>query len=129
MNDHEHQLNASMSKSMVLMRFRNTILDDVHGGIEPVSQTGDFSDVVLTVANGGRTPWTEVSRIETEEMDDLIRQVVNRQYTFEAKVHDLRFVAMMDRALAEAWRCDESELDEMILSGTELSRRRTEERE
>ncbi len=33
-------------------------------------------------------------------LGDLMRQVVNRLYTFQAKAHDLHFVAMMDRA----WR-------------------------
>ncbi len=68
--------------------------------IEPVSHTGDFSDVVVIDANGRRIPWTEVSRVGTEELGDLMRQVVNRLYTFQAKAHDLHFVAMMDRA----WR-------------------------
>ena len=34
---------------------------------------------------------------------------------------------MMDRALAEAWRWDEPELDEIILSAIASSRRRAEE--
>ena len=53
--------------------------------------------------------------------------VVNRLYTFQAKAHDLHFVAMMDGALAEAWRWDEPELDEIILSGIQSSRRRAKE--
>ena len=36
-------------------------------------------------ANGRRIPWTEVSRVGTEELGDLMRQVVNRLYTFQAK--------------------------------------------
>ena len=56
-----------------------------------------------------------------------MRQVVNRLYTFQAKADDLYFVAMMDRALAEAWRWDEPELDEIILSAIASSRRRVEE--
>ena len=45
------------------------------------------------------------------------------------KKDDLHFVAMMDRALAEAWRWDETELDEIILSAIESSHRRAEEGE
>ena len=82
-----------------------------------------------TDANGRRIPWTEVSRIGQEEMRDLMRQVVNRLYTFQAKSHDPYFVAMMDRALAEASRWDEPELDEVFLSAIESSRRRAEEQE
>ena len=55
------------------------------------------------------------------------RRIVNRLYTFQAKPLDLHFVAMMDRAMAEAWRWDEPELDEITLSRIESSRRRAEE--
>ena len=37
------RLIASMPKSMAMMCFRNTIFEDFHGRIEPVSNTGDFS--------------------------------------------------------------------------------------
>ena len=72
-NEYEQQLVASLSKSMAVMCVRNTVLEDIHGGIEPVSHTGDFSDVVVTDADGRRIPWTEVSRIGQEEMRDLMR--------------------------------------------------------
>ena len=73
---------------MAMMCVRNTMLEDIHAGIEPVSPTGDFSDVTVVDANGRRTPWPEVSRIGNEEMGDLMRQVVNRLYTFQARAHD-----------------------------------------
>ena len=78
-------------------------------------------------ANGREIPWPEVSRIGDEEMGRLMRQVVNRLYTFQVKADHLHFLAMMDRALAEAWRWDEPELDEIILSAIASSRRRGEE--
>ena len=128
-NEHEQRLIASISKSMAMMCVRNTMLEDIHAGIEPVSRAGDFTDIMVIDANGRRIPWPEVSRIGNEEMGRLMRQVVNRIYTFQAKADDLHFVAMMDRALAEAWRWDEPELDEIILSAIASSRRRAEEGE
>ena len=127
MNEHERQLTASISKSMAVMCVRNTMLEDIHAGIEPVTRTGDFTDVVVIDADGRRLPWPEVSRIGTDEMGRLMRQVVNRLYTFQAKADDPHFVRMMDRALAEAGRWDEPELDEIILSTIASSRRRAEE--
>ena len=53
--------------------------------------------------------------------------MVNRLYSFQAKAHDLHFVPMMDRALAEAWRWDDPEFDEIILSRIDSSRRCAEE--
>ena len=127
MDDNERQLIANFSKSMALMCVRNTMLEDFHAGIEPVTHTGDFSDVVVVDANGRRVPWSEVSRIGNEEMGRLMREVVNRLYTYQVKAGDLHFVTMMDRALAEAWQWDEPELDAAIVSGIERSRRRVED--
>ena len=127
MNEYEQRLIARISKSMTMICVRNILLEDIHAGIEPVSHTGDFSDFVVIDANGRRIPWPDVSRIGNEEMGRLMRQVVNRMYTFQAKADDLHFVAVMDRALAEAWRWDEPDLDETILSGIESSRQRAEE--
>ena len=122
MNEHERQLTASISKSTAVMCVRNTMLEDIHAGIEPVTRAGDFTDVVVIDADGRRIPWPEVSRIGNDEMGRLMRQVVNRLYTFQAKADDPHFVRMMDRALAEAMRWDEPELDEIILSAIASSR-------
>ena len=65
-NEHEQRLIASISKSMAVMCVRNTTLEDIHAGVEPVSHTGDFSDVVVIDANGRRIPWPQVSRIGNE---------------------------------------------------------------
>ena len=127
MIEHEQQLIATISKSMAMMCVRNTMLEDIHAGIEPVSHTGDFTDVVVIDANGRRIAWPEVSRIGNDEMGRLMLQVVNRLYTYQAKADDLHFVTMMDRALAEASRWDEPELDEIILSAIASSRRRANE--
>ena len=67
-----------------------------------------------------------MSRIEDEEMGRLMRQVVNRLFTSQANADDPHLLAMMDRALAEAWRWDEPELDEIILSAIASSLRRAE---
>ena len=42
--DDERQLIANFSKSMASMCVRNTMLEDIHAGIEPVTHTGDFYD-------------------------------------------------------------------------------------
>ena len=73
MNEHDHGLIASISKSTAVMCVRNKRLEDIHGGIEPVSRTGDFTDVMVIDAEGRRIPWPEVSRIGDEEMGRLMR--------------------------------------------------------
>ena len=123
-NEYDLRIAAGLAKAMAITCFRNTTIEDFHGGIAPVSHTGDFSDVVVMDANGRRIPWPEVAHIEPDEMRDLMRQVVNRLYTFQVKAGDLEFVAMMDRAAREAWEWDEPELDEIFLAGLEARRSR-----
>ena len=114
---------------MAVMCVRNTRLEDIHAGIEPVSGTGDITDVMVIDPHSRRIPWPEVSPIGNAEMGRLMRQVVDRLYTFQANADDLHFVAMLDRVRAEAWRWDEPELDEIILSTFASSRRRAKERD
>lgn len=126
-NKREHELIASISKSMAVMCVRNTMLEDIHAGIEPVSRTGDFTDVIVIDGTGREIPWPKVSRIGNEEMGRLMRQVVNRLYTFQAKAKDPHFSPTMNRSLSAARRWDEPELDETILSAIALSRQSAEE--
>ncbi len=108
------------------MCFRNTILEDIHYGIHPVTHTGDFSDVVVIDANGRRIPWTEVAHIEQDEMRELMRQIVNRLYTVNLKAGDMDFLGMLDWAAMEAGKWDEPELDEVTIRNLERRRKRNE---
>ena len=127
MNEPDLEVIASISKSMAMMCVRNTMPEELPAVIEPLSRTGDFTDVVVIDANGRDIPCLDVLRIGDEEMGHLRCQVVNRLYTFQAKAGNLHFVAMMDPALAEAWRWGESGFDDKMLSGIASSRRRAEE--
>ena len=99
-DEDERQPIANFAKSMASMCVRTTMLEGIHAGIEPVTHTGDYSDVVVIDADRRRIPWPEVSRTGNDEMRDLMRQVVNRLYTYQVKADDPHVVAMMDRALA-----------------------------
>jgi hypothetical protein len=74
-------LQKRLAKHLVLQCFRNSRLEDLHAGISPDSAIGDFSDVQVTSPYGA-IPWTEVSRLNDDEMKDLIIDVVNRAYRF-----------------------------------------------
>ena len=124
MNEHEQRPIARISKSMAMMRVHDTMLENIHAGIEPVSHTGDFLDVMVFDAHGREIPWPEVSRIGDEENGRLMGRVVNHLNTFQAKVDDLNYLALIDWARNKAWRWDEPELDETILSAIASRRRR-----
>ena len=72
---------AHLAKAIVLHCFRNTFLEDLHAGIHPDSATGDYTDVTV-VSPFGEIPWNRLGRISDAEMRSLMRQCVNRVYTY-----------------------------------------------
>ena len=60
---------------------RNSYLEDLHAGMFPSSQTGDYTDVKV-VSPYGEIVWNRLGRISDEEMKRLSEDIVNRLYTF-----------------------------------------------
>ncbi len=56
MDENELQITANVAKAMAMIWVRNTVLEDIHGGLPVVSHTGDFSDVMVIDANGRQIP-------------------------------------------------------------------------
>lgn len=110
----EIRIAESIAKTLAMMCVRNTFLEDLHAGKFPVSNTGDFSDVKVIDANGQEIPWPEISRLSDDEMKLLMKQVVNRIYTFLLQSEDPQFQASVKRWMgpAEAW--DKPELDQIF---------------
>jgi hypothetical protein len=107
----EQRIAAQTAKALAMMCVRNTSLEDIHAGISPVSKTCDYSDVRVIDGEGREIPWTELSRISDEEMRQLMKQVVNRLYTWFVKTEDLAFHARLQSWLQGIQRWDEPELD------------------
>lgn len=107
----EERAAAQLAKAMAMICVRNTVLEDLHAGRLPVTKTGDFSDVCVLDAEGNRIPWLEVSRFNDDEMRDLMRQVVNRLYTFQVRFGEPGFQAYFDRWLGAARAWDEPVID------------------
>ena len=90
-------LHAELAKAMAMFCVRNTKLEDIHAGLVPATRTGDYSDVTLIDADGRRIPWPEVSHFDDDAMRDLMRQVVDRFYTFQEFADDPRLLRLMER--------------------------------
>jgi len=104
--DAEKRIAAQLAKAMTIICVRNTLLEDLHAGPGPVTRTGDHSDVVVLDADGNRIPWSEVSRIDDDEMRDLMREIVDRLYTFHLRIDDPAFRAEIDRWAAATAKWD-----------------------
>ena len=74
-----------LAKLMALHCFRNTLLENLHAGKYPGSESGDYSDVKV-VSPYGEIPWQALSRLNDDEMKELMIQVVHYCYNFLANV-------------------------------------------
>lgn len=95
--DEEQRIAAQLARLMAVICVRNTRLEDLHAGRVPVSRTGDGSDVVVEDSDGNRIPWSEVSRIDDQEMRALMHEIVDRLYTFQLRIDDPEFRAEIER--------------------------------
>ena len=103
---------ASLAKTLAMMCVRNTVLEDLHAGKVPVSKTGDFSDVKVVHAEG-EIAWNDLSRLSDDEMRLLMKQIVDRLYTFFLASPDYGQAVSRWADAAAQW--DDPELDEAFL--------------
>lgn len=116
----EKRIAAKLAKTMAMLCVRNTHLETIHAGKTPVTRSGDWSDVTVVDADGNSIPWTDVSHISDEQMRDLMRDIVNRLYTFHMCSDDPGLQAEIERWMAVAGKWDEPEIDQpMITNYTE----------
>jgi hypothetical protein len=85
MTPDESKSEKDFAKALTAACVRRGEIEHLHSGITPVTLTGDYSDVFVVDANGRRIAWTEVSRIDQNEMRVLMIGVVDRIYTFLAR--------------------------------------------
>ncbi len=77
----DNQYLELMAKALVETCVRNTQLENLHAGVVPHSETGDYSDVKV-VTPSGEIAWTDLSRISDPEMKALMIEIVDRVFTF-----------------------------------------------
>ena len=89
-----------LAKYLAQQCFRNTILEDLHAGITPDSQIGDYTDVVVRWPYG-EIPWPNLSRLNDEEMKALMIDVVNKTYHTLIVLFDDRLGGELIKILAQ----------------------------
>jgi hypothetical protein len=87
----EARIAARLAQLMAMVCVRNTGIEELHAGTVPVTHAGDYSDVFITDANGRQIPWTDASHLDDDRMRHLMRQIVDRLYTFHLKAGDPGF--------------------------------------
>ena len=112
----EKRIAAKLAKTMAMLCVRNTRLETIHAGRTPVTRTGDWSDVTVVDADGNRIPWTDVSHISDDQMRDLMRDIVNRLYTFHLCADEPGLQAEIEKWMAVAGKWDEPEIDQSMIA-------------
>ena len=116
MNDEAEKLIAAkLAKTMATLCVRNTHLETLHASKTPKTKTGDWSDVTVVDAYGKHIAWTDVSRISDKEVRELMRDIVNRLYTFHLCADEPGLKAEIEKWMAVTGRWDEPEIDTMML--------------
>ncbi|AOZ71262.1 hypothetical protein LPB142_18010 (plasmid) [Rhodobacter xanthinilyticus] len=111
----EERIAANLSKIMAMICIRNTRLEDLHAGLQPVTLTGDYSDVNVVDGTGRTIPWREVSHLDDQQMADLMREIVERLFTFHMRRDDPSFRDHLDRWMAASNKWDNPVLDKAFL--------------
>ena len=109
--DNEKRIAAKMAKTLAMMCVRNTGIETLHAGIVPVTHAGDYSDVRVIDADGREIAWNDVSHLDDDQMRALMREIVNRLYTFNVSIDNLEFRNRVDRWARIADRWDEPDED------------------
>ncbi len=107
----EKRIAAMMAKTLAMMCVRNTGLETLHSGIVPVTHAGDYSDVRVIDADGREIAWNDVSHLDDDQMRALMKEIVNRLYTFNISIDDPDFRNNVDRWARVAERWDEPDPD------------------
>ena len=93
-------MSAKLAFGIVRMTLDCEEMSALEAGVEPISQTGDQSDIRI-VYQGREAPWTEAGRISNDEMRVLIKRWVDRVYTVLKQLHDTKFLVTALRLGAE----------------------------
>jgi hypothetical protein len=124
MNNADKTLAAAFAKAIAALCVRNTSLEDLHSGTTPSSKTGDYSDVKV-VTPYGEIPWLNLSRVSDAEIKRLMKEIVNKVYSFLCRQDEKEFLEtflQLGGRYAERW--DEPELEADFVVRAKRTRRK-----
>ncbi|WP_146591479.1 hypothetical protein [Puniceibacterium confluentis] len=111
----EDRIAANLAKIMAMICIRNTHLEELHAGTVPITRTGDYSDVIVIDAEGRKILWPKAAQIDDDQLASLMRDIVNRLFTFHMKSDDPSFRKDLDCWMAVAGKWDDPVLDQAFL--------------
>lgn len=115
---------ALLAKAIAALCVRNTFLEDLHSGITASSQSGDYSDVKVVTPHG-EIPWRQLSRLSDDEMKRLMKEIVDKVYTFLCRQEEPEFLdAFLRMGDLYASRWDEPRMEQRFVLPVKRSRKK-----
>ena len=111
---------GSMAKLLALMCVENSKLEQYRLGLAPVTRTGDYSDVMVVDADGRHISWQRVARLDTDEMRETMRDIVDKLYTCFVNFESPQFAALCDHRREDVSEWARPRLEPGLLKQMEL---------
>jgi hypothetical protein len=112
--DNKTDMDKAFAQMIAAICVRNTHLENLHSGVSVTSETGDYSDVKV-VTPSGEIAWNEISRFNDEDMKILMKQVVDKVYTFLRHNDDPVFLDnFMNHSMRFIQNWDEPKIDKNL---------------
>lgn len=89
-----------MAKALAFLCLNEHFKQPLHNGKQPLSKTGDYTDVFITDADGRRIIWCQACRVSAVEKTMIIEDVVSGIYDFLLNMESDAF----GRRLEEAYK-------------------------
>ena len=94
----ENLVAQKMAKALAFMCLNDHFKLPLHSGHDPVSHTGDYTDVMITDAKGRKMPWSHVCRVSYLERQKMMEDVANGIYDFLLNIETEHYAKRLEDA-------------------------------
>lgn len=100
MSVNERLVAKKMAKALAFLCLNEHFKLPLHNGDNPVSKTGDYTDVFITDAEGNQMIWCQTCRVSYHEREMMVEDVANGIYDFLLNIETDSYA----RRLEDAYR-------------------------
>lgn len=100
----ENHVARKMARALAFMCLNDHFKQPLHSGHDPVSHTGDYTDVMITDAKGRRMAWCNVCRVFSHEREKMIEDVAEGIYDFLLNIETETYSKRLEDAYRESIR-------------------------
>jgi len=98
MSVEEKLIAKKMAKALAFMCLNNHFKLPLHSGHDPVSHTGDYTDVVVTDAKGRQMAWNQACRVSYREREKMMEDVAEGIYDFLVNIETETYAKRLEDA-------------------------------